>query len=158
MAPDTLSSAAVRDYLAEHLPAYMLPSHFMRLDTLPMTASGKLDRKALPGAETVLATRTRPYRLPSTPVEERLAAIWSEVLGVDPVGADDHFLDLGGTSLHAVQVVNRINREFEMTMPLHAVFDTPTVAQLAVRLEEALLDELEALDDDTARRLLEDNE
>lgn len=158
VAPDTLSSAAVRDYLAEHLPAYMLPSHFMRLDTLPMTASGKLDRKALPGAETVLATRTRPYRLPSTPVEERLAAIWSEVLGVDPVGADDHFLDLGGTSLHAVQVVNRINREFEMTMPLHAVFDTPTVAQLAVRLEEALLDELEALDDDTARRLLEDNE
>jgi acyl carrier protein len=134
----------------------MMPNHFMHLASLPLNRSGKLDRQALPGAAAILAARERPFRAPGSPMEERLAEIWAETLNLERVGIDDHFTEIGGTSLHAVRVVSRIMREFQLELPLHLIFEFPTLAKLAEKIEEMILDALENMDDETARKLLED--
>ncbi|HSL81570.1 MAG TPA: amino acid adenylation domain-containing protein, partial [Thermoanaerobaculia bacterium] len=128
--PEDLSAA-----LTERLPGYMVPSAFVVLDELPLTPSGKVDRKALPepaprGARgTVVA--------PRTPAEELLAGIWSEVLGIDRVGVEEDFFRLGGHSLLAPRVVSRVRQAFGVELPLRLLFEEPTVARLARRLESA---------------------
>ncbi|HEY0015276.1 MAG TPA: amino acid adenylation domain-containing protein [Longimicrobium sp.] len=124
---------ALRAHLRERLPEYMVPGVFVRMETLPHTPSGKLDRKALP-APTV-APDAEAYVAPRTPVEAGLAAIWADVLHVERVGARDHFFQLGGHSLLATRVVARVRDAFEVDLPLRALFDAPTVAELAARVE-----------------------
>ena len=109
----------------------MVPSAFVVLDGLPLGPNGKLDRKALPDPKVVQATLDVSYVAPVGPVEETLAKIWSEVLGVERVGAHDNFFDLGGHSLLATQVVSRVRQAFPMDVSLRAFFETPTVANLA---------------------------
>src|SRR5579884_853998 len=128
--------------LRESLPAYMVPTRFVRMDALPFTGSGKIDRRALPDPAQVESERA--YVAPRTPLEEGLAQIWAELLGVERVGVHDDFFALGGHSLLATQVVIRIRNAYT-DIPLHSLFDFPTVAGLAeVVLERELAAEVPA--------------
>ncbi|MEU7633757.1 amino acid adenylation domain-containing protein [Nocardia sp. NPDC049220] len=122
----------VKSSLGAALPSYLVPSAFVVLDMLPLTANGKLDRAALPEPEFT----AREFRAPSTPIEEIIAGIYLEVLGVDRVGADDDFFALGGNSLLATQVAARIGAALETTVPVRALFEASTVAGLAVLAEQ----------------------
>ncbi|MEE8585822.1 MAG: condensation domain-containing protein, partial [Acidobacteriota bacterium] len=123
-----------RQALEEKLPEYMVPSSVVVLARLPLTPSGKVDRRALP--EPQETSEAEGYRAPGRPSEELLAGIWAEVLGLERVGADDNFFDLGGHSLLATQVITRIGRAFGLELPLRALFESPTIAGLASLIEE----------------------
>ncbi|HET7231076.1 MAG TPA: amino acid adenylation domain-containing protein, partial [Longimicrobium sp.] len=125
---------ALRAHLRQSLPEYMVPGAFVFLDALPLTPNGKLDRKALPAPE--LASAGHPYVAPRTPVEEVLAGIWAEVLRLERVGVEESFFELGGHSLLATRVISRVRDVFAIELPLRALFEGPTVAELAVRVEE----------------------
>jgi acyl carrier protein len=125
----------VRTALKRVLPGHMVPSSYVGLRRLPWTASGKLDRKALPDVEGSVA-RAR-YAAPSNQAEMQVAAALAELLGVERVGIDDNFFDLGGHSLLAVQFVSRLRERLGVEVPLQALFEAPTVAGLAARLGEA---------------------
>ena len=123
--------SALRAFLRERLPDYMVPSAFVVLDELPLTPNGKVDRNALPVPE--LPTSERKYVAPQTASEERLAALWSELLHVERIGRDDNFFELGGHSLLAVQLVGRLQR-LGLGTELRTLFTTPTLAALAATL------------------------
>ncbi|WP_164744563.1 phosphopantetheine-binding protein, partial [Paenibacillus xylaniclasticus] len=122
--------AKLRSDLAETLPAYMIPAHFVQLDQMPLTVSGKLDRKSLPkpAAE---ALRGSVYIAPRTAAEAQIAEIWQEVLGVDQVGVTDDFFALGGHSLKAMQVASVIHQAIGVEVPLKMLFERPTIEELA---------------------------
>ncbi|HEY0226800.1 MAG TPA: amino acid adenylation domain-containing protein, partial [Mycobacterium sp.] len=122
---------AVRRRLSDWLPDFMVPSHIMVLDEFPMTSSGKLDRRALPAPEYDDADS---YRAPAGAVEEILAGIYAQVLGLERVGVDDSFFDLGGDSLSAMRLMSAINSSLDTDLSVRTVFDAPTVAQLAPRI------------------------
>jgi amino acid adenylation domain-containing protein len=121
----------LRARLASELPDYMVPRRFVRMEQFPLTTNGKLDRSALPAPDRSRSSARREYRAPQDPVEEALTRIFSEVLSVDLVGVDDDFLELGGQSLKAAQIVARIRDSFRMDLPVAALFDTPTPAGLS---------------------------
>ncbi|MFE1408604.1 amino acid adenylation domain-containing protein, partial [Streptomyces sp. NPDC058770] len=130
-APDP---AALRDLVRRGLPDYMVPSAFVTLAALPTTSSGKLDRRALPTPEWA---ETAAYVAPRTATEESLAALWSEVLGVERVGVDDDFFALGGHSLLATRVVSRVRERLGVPLAVRDLFDTPRLADLAATVEAA---------------------
>ena len=115
----------LRRALAEKLPQYMIPSAVVLLDNMPLTATGKIDRRTLPDPRTARPELDRPFVAPSTPIEVQLAQIWSEVLGLDHVGVDDNLFDLGGHSLTAARVVTRAIKHFQLALPLAALFRHP---------------------------------
>ncbi|MCV7442445.1 amino acid adenylation domain-containing protein [Mycobacterium paraense] len=127
----TADPAAARSALAERLPAYLVPAAVVRLAALPLTVNGKLDARALPAPEYDATDR---YRAPTNPAEEILAGIYAQVLGVERVGVDDSFFDLGGDSLSAMRLVAAINSGLGAAVAVRAVFEAPTVAQLATRI------------------------
>ncbi|MFI6315845.1 non-ribosomal peptide synthase/polyketide synthase, partial [Nocardia fusca] len=126
-------SAVLLDELRDVLPVYMIPAVVMELDAFPLNTSGKLDRKALPAP----VFETREFRAASTPIEEIVAGVFADVLGVERIGADDDFFALGGNSLIATQVAARLGAALDTTVPVRMLFETPTVAALAVRVEQA---------------------
>jgi amino acid adenylation domain-containing protein len=129
---------ALRAWLGLRLPESSVPSAFVFLDALPLTPAGKLHRAALPAPADTADAANRPHAPPRTPVEEVLAGLWSDVLGVDRVGVHDGFFELGGHSLLAARVAARVRGAFGIDLPLRAIFEAPTVAGLALRVEEAL--------------------
>jgi amino acid adenylation domain-containing protein len=121
--------AELRSYVGSRLPEYMVPSTVVRLSRLPLTPSGKVDRRALPAPE---VERSQAAHVgPRTPMERKLAAIWSEVLGVDRVGIHDDFFELGGHSLLVIQVYSRVKEELGTDVSLRRFFELPTIAGLA---------------------------
>ena len=133
--PSTLI-ADLRQTLRTRLPDYMVPAHFLYLDTLPLTTNGKLDRKALPAPDHAPAESGGPYVAPRNPVEEILAGIYARLLGLEQVGVDDSFFDLGGDSLSAMRMIAAANTSLDAGLTVGAVFEAPTVAQLAARIGE----------------------
>ena len=129
----TADPAEMRAQLAERLPAYMVPAAVVVMDALPLTVNGKLDTRALPAPEYTDGDR---YRAPASAVEEILAGIYAQVLGVERVGVDDSFFDLGGDSLSAMRLIAAINTGLDAGLAVRAVFEAPTVAQLAPRIGE----------------------
>ncbi|MFC6015638.1 amino acid adenylation domain-containing protein, partial [Plantactinospora solaniradicis] len=126
----------LRTHLSRTLPEHMMPSAFVWLAALPQTPNGKTDRRALPAPDAVRPDLVDEYHRPRTPTEELLVGIWSEVLGVDGIGVDDEFFEIGGNSLLATQVVSRIRSVFDVEMSLVTVFDHPSVAGLAAVVEQ----------------------
>jgi amino acid adenylation domain-containing protein len=131
---ETPDEGTLRAWLGRALPAYMVPSAFVRLDAFPVTANGKLDRKALPAPERHADESI--YVAPGDETEETLATLWQEVLGLDRVGIHDNFFTLGGHSLVATQVISRIREMYGVDLPLRRLFETPTIAQIAQRVRE----------------------
>ncbi|MEM1207288.1 MAG: amino acid adenylation domain-containing protein, partial [Acidobacteriota bacterium] len=130
---------ALRAHLSKQLPDYMVPATFTVLDALPLTRTGKLDRRALPEPEAPSSDGAR--RPPSTPEEQTLAAIWESLLGRENLGLDDGFFELGGHSLLATQVLARLRDAFEVELPLRVFFEHPTLGELAAALAQARRDD-----------------
>ena len=126
-----LTVAELRAHLAQWLPDYMLPAYFIRLDGLPLTSNGKIDRQVLPTFFDANIQPAHDFVGPRTATEKALAAIWSELLCVENIGLNDDFFDLGGQSLVAIKAVSRIRDVFEVDLPLRNLFEHPTVAGLA---------------------------
>jgi amino acid adenylation domain-containing protein len=133
------TATELRRRLAHTLPSYMVPSVFVILGDLPLTATGKVDRRALPPPGSTRPALGTPYVAPRTPLEAWLARTWAEVLGLDRVGIEDHFLDLGGQSLLATMLVTRVLAQFEVALAPRALLDAPTVAAMAELLLRSLL-------------------
>jgi acyl carrier protein len=128
----------LRAYLSKELPVYMIPSAFVFLDALPLTIRGKVDRRALPGPNLERSRLEAKFAAPRTPVENVLAKIWCEVLGLERVGVYDNFFELGGHSLLATRVVSRIKQEFQFDLKLMNFFKMPTIAELSKGVEGLL--------------------
>jgi acyl-CoA synthetase (AMP-forming)/AMP-acid ligase II len=133
----------LRGRLSAQLPEYMVPAAYVRLEALPLTANGKLDRKALPAPDQE-AFITRGYEPPEGEVEEALARIWEEVLKVERVGRHDNFFELGGHSLSAVQVISRVRVAFSTDLALGDVFTSPTIATFSERIVDTQLAQFSA--------------
>ncbi|MFL5382654.1 MAG: AMP-binding enzyme [Longimicrobiaceae bacterium] len=124
----------LRAHLRERLPDYMVPGVFVAMDALPLTTSGKVDRRALPAP--AAAPGARPAREP-TPTEAEMAEVWRELLGVPHVGDGDSFFALGGHSLQAMRMVVAVHARLGVALPLREVFDFPRLAELAARVDRA---------------------
>ena len=121
--------------MREKLPDYMIPSAFVLLDALPLTPNGKVDRRALPAPDPVQAELRHDYVAPRTATEKRVAEIWADLLYIDKVGIHDNFFDLGGHSLLATQVMSRLRETFNVEVRLRTLFEKPTLAGLAERVD-----------------------
>ncbi|TCP54572.1 amino acid adenylation domain-containing protein [Tumebacillus sp. BK434] len=132
---DEVPVAELRNALKERLPIHMVPSFYMRLDELPFSPNGKVDRKALPMPER--GQREAEYVAPSTPTEEHLMQIWSELLMLDKISVHDNFFHIGGHSLLATQLVSRVQTEFEVQLHLRDLFEKTTIAELAQAVDAA---------------------
>ena len=130
---EAASPAALRRHLGERLPEYMVPAAFVMMTSLPLTASGKIDRKALPAPSAVRAAapRAEPIQAPSSSTEQTLVDIWQDVLGVPQVGLNDNFFDLGGHSLLTLQVHRRLKETIDVEISLVDLFRFPTISTLA---------------------------
>jgi aspartate racemase len=131
-APD---ASELRAHLKERLPDYMMPASFIYLDELPLTANGKLDRRALPSADLSQVVANQ-FVAPRNDFEERLCAIWAELLPVKRVGIHDNFFMLGGHSLLAIHIITRVREEFQREIPIRRFLEEPTIANLAEVLQE----------------------
>jgi amino acid adenylation domain-containing protein len=129
------TSSELRSFLKEKLPEYMVAAAFVLLDALPLTPNGKVDRRALPTPDGARLEVEETFVPPRTPVEEILAEIWSEVLGLERVGIYDNFFELGGHSLLATQVISRAREAFQVELSLRSLLEKPTVVSLAERIE-----------------------
>jgi len=135
---DEVALEEFRAHLAEQLPEFMVPAAFVRLDAMPLTPNGKLDRKALPAPADEAYAR-RGGEAPVGETETALAAIWSEVLGIERVGRHDNFFELGGHSLLAVQVISRVRQALDVELAMDRVFTRPVLADLAQEIVDAQL-------------------
>ena len=132
--PEELSLNDVRRFMRDKLPEYMMPSSLVPLSALPLTPNGKVDREALPAPGLGRAGMEEAYVAPRTVLEEAVARIWAETIGLELVGVHDNFFELGGHSLLATQVISRIREEFEVELPVRMIFDGMTVAEMATAI------------------------
>ncbi len=123
--------SVLRQALSASLPDHMIPSTFQFLDALPLTTTGKIDRRALPAPSRIRPTLNNAFIPPGTPTQAKLAEIWSRVLGIDNVGIDDRFLELGGNSLAAIRVISEVISAFRVELPLRSLLESSTLAEMA---------------------------
>ncbi|HEY0730622.1 MAG TPA: phosphopantetheine-binding protein, partial [Pyrinomonadaceae bacterium] len=124
----------LRNFLKARLPEHMVPASFVVLDELPLLPNGKIDRRALPAPEAIRPDLPHAFVAPRTSIEQSLAAIWSDLLGVPQIGIHDNFFDLGGHSLLTTQLISRVREQFNVDLPLRQVFQQPTIAALATSI------------------------
>jgi len=136
-AAEELTVGELRSHMKRKVPEHMIPAGFVMLAEMPLTVNGKIDRKALPAPEPVRPELEEVLMLPRSPVEEVVASIWSQVLGIGQIGINDNFFELGGHSLLATQVISRLREAFQIDVALPTLFESPTVAGLAVCIESA---------------------
>ncbi|HLM55239.1 MAG TPA: amino acid adenylation domain-containing protein [Pyrinomonadaceae bacterium] len=148
----------LRDALRETLPEYMVPSAFVLMEGLPRTASGKVDRTALPAPDAAQSAAEVPYEAPRTVTEEMLAKLWGGVLGRERVGVHNNFFALGGDSLLATKLAYQVRTVFEIELPLTTLFRHPTVADLALFVEGELAAQMDEISEEEAERLLEEGQ
>jgi acyl carrier protein len=147
-ASGTSLEAIVRGYLHERLPDYMVPTFVVELPTLPLTPNGKVDRKALPVLDRSQLPQSTEMA-PQTPLQEHLALLWAELLFGDrrdhkpQIGIHDNFFELGGHSLTAIQLMARLRTLFQVEIPLRRLFETPTIADLALAIEQIQSEKIE---------------
>jgi acyl-CoA synthetase (AMP-forming)/AMP-acid ligase II/acyl carrier protein len=146
------TAAELRDFLANLLPEYMIPASFVKLASLPLTTSGKLDKKALPEPGPENAFGETGYQAPETPTEQHLAALVASVLGVPRVGRDDNFFLLGGHSLLGTQVVLKARDAFGVELTLRHLFEAQTISKLAALIEQMVIEKLEAMSEEEAQQ------
>jgi acyl carrier protein len=132
----------LQTFLSKTLPKYTIPSSFIKLDDLPLSSNGKLDRRMLPKPEINKSVLERSFVAPRDTTEKKLVNIWSEVLKIDKIGIQDNFFfDLRGDSLLATQAVSRIRDTFQIDLSLRHFFETPTIAELAIAIVEKIAEE-----------------
>jgi acyl carrier protein len=148
------SATDLRSFLEMQLPQYMVPSVFVRLETLPFTHNGKLDRAALPAPGIENTLRDETFTAARTPVEERLSVMLSALLGLEQVSVNDNFFILGGHSLLGTQLISQIRSAFGVELALRTLFESPTIAQLALEIERLVIARIETLSEDEVHRLL----
>ena len=129
------TSSALRSFLQQKLPEHIVPSAFVLLAALPLTPNGKLDRRALPTPDWTRPALADAFVAPRNKLEQGIAEMWQTLLGIEPIGIHDNFFELGGHSLLAIQVISRLRQTFQVELPVHSVFEAPTVAKLAEHLE-----------------------
>jgi amino acid adenylation domain-containing protein/FkbH-like protein len=161
----TLSSNELHTFLKDRLPEYMVPAAFVKLERMPLTSNGKIDRRALPEAEIALAEAEGTYVAPRTPLEDEVIAAWKEVLGLERIGVHDNFFQIGGHSLLATRVIILLRSKLGLNFSLRLLFENPTVEGMASALIETLLEhgdeteladlvsEVEGLSDEAARQM-----
>jgi acyl carrier protein len=149
-----LTGKVLREFLLLNLPEYMIPAAFYRLDSLPLSASGKIDRRALPSPLQAHQLCDDEYIAPRTPVEERITSILGSLMHLERVGVTENFFLLGGNSLLGAQVIARVRDAFGVDLTLLSLFDHPTVAELASQVEQCFMTRLQAMSEDEAQRLL----
>ncbi|MGK7905412.1 MAG: amino acid adenylation domain-containing protein [Hormoscilla sp.] len=133
-----LPPSELRPFLKKKLPDYMVPTAFVSLEVMPLTPNGKIDRRALPVPDRASQSELEGiFVAPRTPVEEEIARIWAEVLGIERVGIHDNFFKLGGYSLLVTQVLSRVREAFQVELPLREIFEAPTVAAQALVIEKS---------------------
>jgi amino acid adenylation domain-containing protein len=148
------SAASIRGFLNTQLPKHMIPAVFVRLESLPLTQNGKVDRASLPGPNPENTLRDEDFIAPRTPVEERLAPMLSALLGMDQVSVNDNFFMLGGHSLLGTQLISQIRGAFGVELPLRTLFESPTIEQLSLEIRRLVLAQVEAMSEDEVARLL----
>jgi hypothetical protein len=151
---DALTIAELRDYLSQKLPAYMIPAYLVRLEAMPLTPNGKINRQALPSPTEKRPEMDAVFVAPQSDLELALAEIWSETLLVKRIGIHDNFFELGGASIPAIQVVAKISEQYEVDFPVRSFFEHPTIAAQSGILEDLLLAQLEAMSDEEVEKLL----
>ncbi|HFQ93362.1 MAG TPA: hypothetical protein ENK32_05100 [Anaerolineae bacterium] len=139
--PEPPTAGELRTFLKDKLPDYMIPAHFVPLDSLPLTASGKVNRRALPAPQLTRAAIAAEYVPPRNEIEEELVEMWQALLAVEQIGIYDNFFDLGGHSLLATQLIARIRAAFQVDLPLRRLFTAPNIANLADLITETLIAE-----------------
>ena len=144
----------LRSHLKERLPEYMIPSAFVYLDALPLTSHGKIDRRALPAPDAERPALAEAFIAPQTTTEKSLASIWTKLLGINRVGSNDNYFELGGDSLLATQLVSQVRRVFEVELPLVDLFQHPILAELAASIEEIIIEQMEEISEEEAEQLL----
>lgn len=137
LTPEGAIGATLRRFLRSSLPEYMIPAAFVALPSLPLTRNGKLDRQALPLLGEARLALADAYVAPRTPLEEQLAGIWAQLLGMERIGIYHSFFELGGHSLLAIRALSRMREAFQLDIPLPVIFERPTVAGIAQLIEEA---------------------
>jgi amino acid adenylation domain-containing protein len=150
-----ISQTDLRRHLSNALPAPLIPNFFRRIETIPLTRNGKVDLDALPSTVEPETAHHEAYLEPEGAVQERLASIWAEVLGIERIGARDSFFALGGTSLAGMDVMLQVCNEFEVDLPLQKVFQHPTVEELAGAIEEKIMEEIEAMSEKEAQEMVD---
>jgi amino acid adenylation domain-containing protein/FkbM family methyltransferase len=137
LAEPFLTADELRAFLGAQLPDYMVPTSFVLLERLPVTANGKVDRRALPLPEEAGASGARRFQAPHTPIETLLAMLWAELLRRPPVALDDNFFELGGHSLLATRLIGQVRSSFQVELPVRTIFEAPTLGALAARIQAA---------------------
>jgi amino acid adenylation domain-containing protein len=153
----SLTVSDLRDFLARELPNYMIPATFVSLESIPIGATGKVDRSTLPAPSDDNLLRDESFVGASTPTEERVAAIVTSLLSLDSMSVNDNFFYFGGNSLFGTQVIARLRETFDVEVPLLRLFDYPTIAGLAKEVERLMEEKIEAMSDEEAAKLLAGN-
>ena len=137
------TNAELFAFLKDRLPEYMVPAAFVELERMPLNSNGKIDKKALPAADLARPERAEDFVTPQTPLEEEVASVWKEVLGLERVGVNENFFEIGGHSLLATRVIMLLRSRLGLSISLRLLFEYPTIAGMATALMDTLLDEID---------------